>query len=219
MRQTAPIALAAALAAAPCALAVAAPAPPPAPAQPAPTQRVQTTAEANRQGIAGVAQAPLRDLNVVRTKIPKVLQEAMADPYKRPAIGSRASRKTQCAHLVALIRPLDDALGADLDVPSNPDESLLEKGRGTALEAAADLASSMIPFRSWVRKLSGAERHDQMVRAAITAGAVRRAYLKGLGEAHGCNPPATPSHMLSSLPHQDETQNHRSRWTPLYPIR
>ena len=41
-------------------------------------------------------------------------------------------------------------------------------------------ASDVIPFRGWIRKLSGAERHDKYVQAAITAGAVRRAYLKGL---------------------------------------
>jgi hypothetical protein len=52
----------------------------------------------------------------------------------------------------------------------------------------------MIPLRGWVRKLTGAERHDRLVQSAITSGNVRRAYLKGLGEARGCNPPATPQH-------------------------
>ena len=47
-----------------------------------------------------------------------------------------------------------------------------------------------IPFRGVVRKLSGAESHDRLVQSAIIAGNVRRAYLKGLGEARGCMPPA-----------------------------
>ena len=48
---------------------------------------------------------------------------------------------------------------------------------------------------------------------AITAGAVRRAYLKGLGEAKGCNPPATPSHILAGSPVIDQSPK------PKYPIR
>jgi hypothetical protein len=43
-----------------------------------------------------------------------------------------------------------------------------------------------------VRKLSGAERYERKVAAAIAAGSVRRAYLKGLGQAAGCAAPAAP---------------------------
>ena len=110
------------------------------------------------------------------------------------------------------MRPLDAALGADLDThPEQP--SLSTVGRATGLGAVARLASDAIPFRGWVRALSGAERHDQFVQAAIEAGLVRRAYLKGLGEAAGCQPPATPSHERagSEIP----TQNAK----PRYPVR
>jgi hypothetical protein len=153
--------------------------------------KVQTTGEANREGITGVAEAPLRDLNLLRTKIPDVLLAAMADPYARPPPHAR------CADLAALVIPLDAALGADLDTPSVDEDDLLEKGKESAYGAAAGVATGAIPFRGWVRKLSGAERHDKLVQAAITAGGVRRAYLKGLGEAQGCYPPATPSHLLA----------------------
>lgn len=163
--------------------------------------QVQTTSEANQENVQGAASAPLRDLNVLRTKIPEVLLDAMLDPYQRPTpvAGRRAGKHAECAQLTALIKPLDDALGADLDTPSTDEDDLLQKGRSTALGAAASLASDAIPFRGWVRKLSGAERHDKLVIAAITAGGVRRAYLKGLGEARGCEPPATPSHMLTQV--------------------
>jgi hypothetical protein len=147
----------------------------------------------------GAASAPLRDLNVLRTKVPGVLLDAMADPYERPLLPRRTSQQAQCDQLAALIKPLDDALGADLDAPSMDEDDLLQKGRTTALGAAASLASDTIPFRGWVRKLSGAEQHDKLVIAAITAGGVRRAYLKGLGEARGCAPPATPSHVLTQV--------------------
>ena len=178
--------------------------------------RIQTTDEANRQSVEDAAQAPLRDLNVVRTKIPDVLLQATTDPYKRPPISPKAPKAAQCAQLAELIKPLNQALGRDLDTPlKEGDDDLLGKGRETALGAAASLASDAIPYRGWVRKLTGAERHDEQVRAAITAGAVRRAYLKGLGEARGCDPPATPSHVMTELAKTPP----RSRFKPLYPVR
>lgn len=168
--------------------------------------KVETTSEANREGLKGVAKAPLRDLNMLRTKIPEVLLQATADPYERPKTG-------RCNELLVLLKPLNDALGADLDTPSVDEDDLLDKGKTGAFGFMAGAASDVIPFRGWVRKLSGAERHDRLVQAAITAGAVRRAYLKGLGEAKGCNPPATPSHQLAGTPVVDQSMK------PKYPIR
>ena len=161
--------------------------------------KVETTSEANRESLKGAAEAPLRDVNVLRTKIPDALLFAMADPYSRPP------KAWKCTDLIAMVQPLDDALGEDLDAPSESQTGWKEQGKGSALGFAAGAASDVIPFRGWVRKLTGAERHDAFVQKAITAGAVRRAYLKGLGEAKGCNPPATPSHVLagSEIPSQD----------------
>lgn len=169
---------------------------------PAPTpqtdERIKSTSEANKEGITGAMTAPLRDVNVIRTKIPRILLEAMADPYKRPT-------KADCASLIALIQPLDGALGEDIDSnPPTEDEDLMDRGRKAAGEAAlgavASAAQDMIPMRGWVRKLTGAERHDRLVQSAIASGAVRRAYLKGLGESRGCNPPATPQHKPPAQP-------------------
>jgi hypothetical protein len=53
-------------------------------------------------------------------------------------------------------------------------------------------AESVIPFRGWIRKLDGAERHSKEVAAAIAAGSVRRAFLKGVGQTLGCAAPAAP---------------------------
>src|SRR3954469_6137578 len=117
--------------------------------------KVETTSQANRESLKGAAESPLRDLNVMRTKVPEVLLEAMADPYARPAKGWK------CPELIALVRPLDDALGADLDAISKDEDDLLDKGRGAGLGLVAGAASDAIPFRGWVRKLSGAERHDR----------------------------------------------------------
>ncbi|PIB91758.1 hypothetical protein [Caulobacter sp. FWC2] len=168
------------------------------PVEPTDDGRIRSTSEANRDGITGAMSAPLRDVNIVRTKIPRVLLEAMDDPYQRPA-------RADCASLISLVQPLDVALGEDIDRnPPTENEDLMDRGRkaagGAALGAVASAAQDMIPMRGWVRKLSGAERHDRLVQSAVASGAVRRAYLKGLGEARGCNPPATPQHKPPAAP-------------------
>ncbi|MDB5427338.1 MAG: hypothetical protein JWR47_1909 [Phenylobacterium sp.] len=168
--------------------------------------KVQTSNEANRENLKGVAESPLRDMNVLRTKIPPVLLQAMADPYQRPT-------SKGCAQLNVLLQPLTDALGADLDAPEPDPDDLMGRGKETAMGLMSGAASDMIPFRGWIRKLTGAERHDRLVQQAITAGAVRRSYLKGLGEAKGCDPPATPSHQLAGAPVLDQSMK------PRYPVR
>jgi hypothetical protein len=179
--------------------------------------KMQTTSEANRENVQGAAEAPLRDLNVLRTKVPDVLLEAMADPYARPPPAPRRGKTAQCDELAELVQALDEALGPDLDNPAKEDESLIYRGKDVALGAMAGAAQEVIPFRGWVRKLSGAERHDRFVENAIVAGAVRRAYLKGLGEARGCEPPATPSHLLTGQ--VEEAKAAPDRHKPRYPIR
>ncbi len=168
------------------------------PTQASDSEKIQTTSDANKNGITGAVSAPLRDVNLVRTKIPAVLIEAMADPYARP---SRAT----CEVLIGLVRQLDATLGDDFDQrPAEDSEDLMDRGRkaagSAALGAVASAAQDIIPMRGWVRKLTGAEKHDRLVQSAMASGAVRRAYLKGLGEARGCNPPATPQHKPPPAP-------------------
>lgn len=160
--------------------------------------RIRSTSEANKEGITGAVSAPLRDVNIVRTKIPRVLLEAMDDPYQRPT-------RADCRTLITLVEPLDAALGEDIDRnPPQENEDLMDRGRKAAGEAAlgaiASTAQDLIPMRGWVRKLTGAEKHDRLVQSAIASGNVRRAYLKGLGEARGCDPPATPQHKPLAAP-------------------
>jgi hypothetical protein len=55
-------------------------------------------------------------------------------------------------------------------------------------------------MRSCIRKLSGAERRDRKVQEAIASGIARRSYLKGVGQARGCKPPAAPRVIAASRP-------------------
>lgn len=142
----------------------------------APVQREQQVGQA--------VIAPLNDLNLVRADIPEALQAARKAPYGLPTDAS-------CQGLQAEIHALDAVLGADLDAPptaSNP--SLLERGANAAGDAAVgairSTAESVVPFRGWVRRLTGAERYSREVAAAITAGGIRRAWLKGMRSAKAC---------------------------------
>jgi hypothetical protein len=139
--------------------------------------------------LSSAVTAPLSDLNLLRAKIPPVLNQALQAPYAPPADGA-------CSGLAAEIQLLDAALGVDLDIPPGPGPGLAERGRAEAEAAAVgavrNTTEGLIPFRGWVRKLSGAERASRQVTRAIAAGIVRRAYLKGLGEARGCLAPAAP---------------------------
>jgi len=167
-------------------------APPPAEAD-APTRRLLTPEQEGQQDLLhGPAVQPFRDFNLVRSKVPPVLLRALNDPYER------APR--DCAALGAQVSALNDALGPDLDEPVDAERgATVTRGQDNARESALSLLSATvteaIPFHGGVRWITGANRHDRLVMAAITAGAERRAYLKGLGEAQGCPPPSAPRHL------------------------
>jgi hypothetical protein len=133
---------------------------------------------------------PLSDLNLVRDEIPLALQAAVKAPYAVPAVKN-------CDGYASEITALDAALGADLDTPASANNpSLIERGTSAASDAAVGsvrgAVEGAIPFRGWIRRLSGAERYSKEVAAAIAAGTIRRAFIKGLGQAAGCVAPAAP---------------------------
>jgi hypothetical protein len=145
----------------------------------------------HKNGIVDSATSPLEDLNLRRIEIPAVLKRAVANPYDLDGID-------HCEQIAAEVGRLDEALGPDMDEAPPPDNrTKLQKAGSVAHDAAAQGAKAgvdhFIPFRGWIRFLSGAERHDKKVQEAITAGKMRRAYLKGLGMHKNCAPPAAPS--------------------------
>ena len=132
--------------------------------------------------------APLVDLNLVRTPLPPALAAARHAPYATPP-------DLSCPALAAEIERLDAALGADLDTAATPaDPGLVERGTTEATEAmigaVRNTTEGVLPFRGWVRKLTGADRLARDHSAAVAAGTVRRAFLKGLRQGSGCADPA-----------------------------
>ncbi len=135
--------------------------------------------------VTDAAMVPFNDLNLVHAEIPPVLISALKRPYELPSDSS-------CEALNGEINELDSVLGADLDTPDNDNHpSLIERGvdrvKSSAVRSIRDTTESVIPFRDWIRKLSGAERYSKKVAAAIAAGSIRRAFLKGVLVSKDCS--------------------------------
>lgn len=142
-------------------------------------QKARTSDEASQANLQGALLAPLRDVNLMRDKVPQALNGAKEAPYLDP-------QKASCAELAAMIAPLDKALGPDRgDGAKAPKPGTSNMVFG----AMADVTRDVIPFRGVVRRITGAARHDQSVREAREAGQLRRAYLKGFASANGCYGP------------------------------
>jgi len=168
------------------------------------TVKSTTKNSAITERVGQAAITPLSDLNVVQEEIPAALQSAALGPYAAP-------KAAGCAVVLGEIQSLDEALGADLDDPKASEKpSLLTRGTDLAenagVSAVRRTVEGFVPFRSWLRKLSGAEKHSKQVGAAITAGGIRRAYLKGRSDAMGCvrpmvtMPPAPPASSVDVAP-------------------
>lgn len=133
----------------------------------------------NSPGAREVALTPLSDLNLARDPIPEILVWARENTYDSTGMD-------RCDNIRIGIGDLDAVLGDDVDAGSEED------GRLNPGSLAQSVVGMFIPFRGIIREVSGANSHEYEFRRAIAAGLMRRAYLKGLGEARGCDYPARP---------------------------
>lgn len=145
-----------------------------------------------------VAMTPLRDLNLSKDPIPELLLAAEAAPYD-------ATGLKKCRDIGAAIAELDAVLGPDLDVMAEDDDRL-SMGR-----IARSAVGSFIPFRSIVREVTGAADHQRDFERAIHAGAVRRGFLKGLGQQRGCAYPARPAFARVKVDKADRVDTEEGR--------
>ena len=124
-----------------------------------------------------VGTKPLKDLNLIQPKIDPAIQRIMAAPYSLQGLKTCNQYRTAVAGLTVV-------LGPDVDAAENQhkDKSPAEQ----ALSLGESAAGSLIPFSGVIRRLSGAEAKQNYAKAAIFAGSLRRAYLKGTARAKGC---------------------------------
>jgi hypothetical protein len=141
----------------------------PAAAQEKPIDKIGNTVE-------NIAEKPLRDLNLMKDEIPPKLLSVMERPYSLDGMRT-------CRQFNAEIGQLTAVLGPDVDaVKPKKGETAAE----TMLGAAESVAGGIIPGSGLIRKLSGAEKAAEKAKAAVLAGSLRRAYLKGTARAKGC---------------------------------
>jgi hypothetical protein len=172
------LALAAALAAAGCSSG---------PNKPRQEGTVDRAISKTQAGLGDAALSPLNDLNMRRDEIPLRLQ-AIISPYE-------PIKKQDCVAIGVEVLELTNILGPDTDAPPNGMTDAQRTGDAAAQMALRQVSSTMsdfIPFRSLVREATGASAHERRLRAAYERGVQRRAYLKGVGAAIGCGPPAAP---------------------------
>lgn len=159
------------------------------------SQTASMAAEKTGAGLGEAALSPLEDLNLRRDEIPPLLKDETS-PY-----GIQPQITASCETIAVEIAKLDAILGIDYDTPLPDEENLTdaEKAERRAAQVSdatlgylSDEARGFIPFRGTVRWATGASRHERALNRALAIGTQRRAYLKGVGQGMGCEPPAAP---------------------------
>ncbi len=144
-----------------------------------------------RPGFRDAVTAPLDDLNLKKRQVPDLLLRAKAAPYDLNGLD-------HCEAIAAEVGRLDAVLGPDLEEAPPPDarsrgRKAASQAHSIAVDVVQDRTRSLLPFRGWIRKLTGANRNQVRFEQAVRAGEVRRGYLKGVGMQKNCRPPAAPS--------------------------
>jgi hypothetical protein len=144
-----------------------------------------------RRGVTGATTIPFRDIGLVRPEIPLALRN-LQYPYSTAGL-------TDCAAVSRAINQLDGALGPESYQPG-PNRNIWDMSgdfiEDQAIQAAQDSVEDLIPFRSWVRRLSGANRAERDAIRAVANGQQRRTFLRGYGASLGCPniiPPPPPA--------------------------
>lgn len=123
-----------------------------------------------------IASQPARDVGIVRTEIPLILQKSTEAPYAMPA--SRT-----CKGLTAAMAELTEALGPDFGTGKENNQNRT----GKIMEAGGRaVINSLIPFRGLVREVTGAAPAERRLQAAISTGLARRGFLRGIATTKGC---------------------------------
>jgi len=128
------------------------------------------------------AGTPLRDLNITAPKTNSKLA-ALQNPYGTDTYNN-------CQELLEETRDIEAALIANQKKsPGTMHTSTTKAGNAgnTADVATKTLATSIIPFRSVVRYVSGASKRDLEILHADQRGRERLGFLIGVGSANNCS--------------------------------
>src|SRR5262249_9717717 len=157
-----------------------------------------------RRGVTRAAAQPLRDVGIIRPEIPPLLRQ-LDYPY---STGSLASG---CPAVAYEIGELDALLGPG-SFQAGPARNIWDRSGDFAenqtIAAAQDAAEGVIPFRSFVRRITGASAADREALRAFANGQQRRTFLRGYGASLGCPnvvPPPAPVTRTSTPPHAAPT--------------
>jgi hypothetical protein len=144
-----------------------------------------------RRGVTSAASIPLRDVGLIRPEIPLLLRN-LQYPYSTATLAD-------CNAVAREINQLDGVLGPESYQPG-PNRNIWDRSgdfvEEQTIEAAENTAEDLIPFRSWVRRISGANRAERDALRAVANGQQRRTFLRGYGASLGCPniiPPPPPA--------------------------
>jgi hypothetical protein len=126
---------------------------------------------------------PLRDINIDKEDIPQKLLDIQSNPYALDGLG-------KCRALIAEVAELNAVLGPDIH--EIPEKSRTEKREEGVSRVAGGIIGGFIPFRGLVREVTGANAARARFDRAVTAGFVRRSFLKGVGLQRRCKAPGRP---------------------------
>jgi hypothetical protein len=135
-----------------------------------------------RRGVTDAASIPLRDVGLIRPEIPLLLRN-LQYPYATVTLGEG------CPAIAREIGQLDSVLGPE-SYQAGPDRNIWDRGGDFAeqqtIGAAESTVQDLVPFRSWVRRISGANRAERDALRAVANGQQRRTFLRGYGASLGC---------------------------------
>jgi len=143
---------------------------------------------ANDGSLSHAAATPLRDVGIIRPDVPDMLR-TLNYPYKTDTVAR------DCPAILVEIGRLDAILGVESYQPGQ-EQHLAARISGQAgdyaVGAVAGAAADLVPYRSFVRRLSGASAAERRAAAAYAMGETRRSFLRGYGLALNC-PGVTPA--------------------------
>lgn len=116
-------------------------------------------------------------------EVPEKLLAIQDDPYSMDGM-------TRCANIIQEVEELNAVLGPD--VHERIEKTRDQKRGATVGRVASSFAGSIIPFRSLIGEVTGANAERRRYAEAVYAGTVRRGFLKGVGLERGCKAPARP---------------------------